>query len=414
MSNIIFCFGATTILSLILILSSATTTTSYYHYLDTPAIVFAQEEEDKEDKEEEEEQEGGEDKDSKDEEDEDKEDKEEDSKDEDKEEEGEGEQNETTTESQITQNELNELIAMNSQQPQQQLPPQPTAAAEKPIMNLTGDHVLNYSSSPPQQPVVNTPIEESGIVLEPPVVNGKPFNATCNCFTTTNIPAPTPPPIPNPPPTPAPIELIPVTTSNIKNSQSLGQVIDPAYTGYYTIANLLDNTIDEYSFWSQAGPSSFYIQLDNILDNYQVCAAELTVNKPNNTPYLLDIGVSKNYSGVIDQTTEQIQFDKCVKNLDEILMTFDSPQNSYISVAEMKLFGKKITDTPPSPPTPTPPPTPPQPAPYHNNNATKINIENSTAEIDIKNSTVTFKFDPQSAQATNYNVITIPNTEVVN
>jgi chemotaxis protein histidine kinase CheA len=439
MSNILFYFGAT-ILSLILIMTSATPTyyhdkiqnaTLPYYHLDIPTTtiftnVFAQEDEEEDKEEEEKEDSKDKDKEEKDNEEQQEEEEKEDSKDKEEEEEKEEEQNETTTttESQITQTELNELIANNIQQ-----------QLDQPILNLTNDHILNYTAAATtttvqeeeQQPQLVEEVESNIVLQEPPTIPtiGKPFNATCNCFATNVPPTPTPTP---PPPQPEPqIELIPVTSANIDNAQSNGQITDPAYTGFYTVSNLLDNKIDEYSFWSQAGQSSFYIELDNILDNYQVCSAELTVNKPKNIPYLLDIGVSKNYTGVIDQTTEKIPFDKCVKNMDEILMIFDSPQGSYISIGEMKLFGKKIvvegggggggSDSSPQPQQPQQPdPTipQPQPAPYHqNNNATKINIENSTAEVDIKNSTITFKFDPQSAQATNYNVITIPNTEVV-
>ncbi|MDF2736338.1 MAG: hypothetical protein K0S93_194, partial [Nitrososphaeraceae archaeon] len=175
-----------------------------------------------------------------------------------------------------------------------------------------------------------------------------------------------------------------------------GEVIDPTYTNYYTVSNLLDTIINDKSFWSQAGKSSFYIKLDNALDNYQVCSAELNVYQPKSTPYLLDIGVSQNYTGVLDQTTEKIQFDKCVKNMDEIYMIFDNPSGSYVSISEISLFGSKLGETTPTtiiPPTlePTITPTPQQP---QTENATKINIQDSNAEIDIKNSTITFKFDP--------------------
>jgi hypothetical protein len=225
------------------------------------------------------------------------------------------------------------------------------------------------------------------------------FNATCKCMTTSLGTKPT---------TPTPQQpsgnQIPVTSANIIDSKSLGQVLDTNYTGFYTVSNLLDNKIDDTSFWSQAGKSSFYIKLDNILDQYQVCSAELNIHKPTNTPFLLDIGVTKDYTGVIDQTTEKIQFDKCVKNMDEILMTFDNPTNSFISIGEISLFGSKLDTTEAAnPPTSNIQPIlnqqqqqPPR-LEQQTENANKINIEDSKAEISIKNSTVTFKFDPMTA-----------------
>jgi hypothetical protein len=251
---------------------------------------------------------------------------------------------------------------------------------QEPIVNLTGDQILNPI------PVVDDAIETTTIAE--PIIKEE-FNATCKCMTTSLGTKPTTPQQPS--------NQIPVTSANIVDSKSLGQVLDANYTGFYTVSNLLDNKIDDVSFWSQAGKSSFYIKLDNILDQYQVCSAELSVHKPTNAPFLLDIGVTKDYTGVIDQTTEKIQFDKCVKNMDEILMTIENPPNTYISISEIKLFGSKLgtTATPLSPPQTA---TIPQPTlEPKTEEANKINIQDSIAEISIKNSTVTFKFDPMTA-----------------
>jgi hypothetical protein len=435
MSNIkpIFYFG-TIILSLIFVTTSSTTSNyfydpkpqtlpffEWYYLIYQPQHAYAQEEDKEEEEKEEEEKEDEKDKDSKDEDDGKDDEKDKDDEEQKDKDESEGaavpttaaeeELNNTTSPEQvqeIVQNELDGLMFMNNSATEEA----PTQE-QQPIMNLTGDHILN-------------PIPIETTTSQPTIAEQEEqqqFNATCNCTiitsskqhpttTATTTTTTTPPP---PLQEEQPEQQIPITNTNIKSSKSFGQIVNPDYTGFYTVSNLLDNTVNDISFWSQAGKSSFYVELDSIMDNYQVCSAELNVYNPKGTPYLLDIGVSKNYTGVIDQTTEKIQFDKCVKNMDELLMIFDLPDKSFISIAEMKLFGKKIgTDTPPSPtPNPDPTPTPPpQPGPYHN--ATKINIQNSTAEIDIKNSTVTFKFDPHSAQATNYNVITLPNTEVVN
>jgi hypothetical protein len=292
--------------------------------------------------------------------------------------------------------------------------PNITAVPEQaplPVINVTvNPQIINLT-----QPVANTPQIISTPQAQPPL---EQFNATCSCFTTTDNKPPTQSIIPqqqqeaataSPP---QPLQQIPISNVNIKEFVSSGQITDPAYTNYYTVPNLFDNVVDDKSYWSQAGKSNFHIQFDTILDNYQVCSMELSVYNPKNTPYLLDIGLPQTYSGIIDQMNEKIQFDNCVKNMDEILMVFDNPPGSYLSVAELKLFGKKLGDEPT--PTPTPQPNNPQPQPNPQPSAPyKIDIKDSTAEVDIKNSTITFKFDKESAQATDYNVITIPNAQVV-
>ena len=98
--------------------------------------------------------------------------------------------------------------------------------------------------------------------------------------------------------------------------------------------------------------------------------------------------------------------------MDQILMIFNSGNlvsNDFVSIGEIKLFGSKLgAEGAVEPPSTQ---LPPQGGPYKN--ATKINIANSEAQIDIKNSTIILKFDPDAAQATNYNVITIPDAKVI-
>src|SRR5215212_116179 len=210
-----------------------------------------------------------------------------------------------------------------------------TPSAES-IVNLTGNHILNPTTTTAQSLV--TDIEPA----QPINNNNKEFNATCKCMTATSseegvVSTPTQPEQQQP---------IPVTSADIQGSKSFGEVTDPKYTNYYTVSNLLDTIINDKSFWSQAGKSSFYIKLDGTLDQYQVCSMELDVYQPKSTPFLLDIGVSQNYSGVLDQPNKQIVFDKCVKNMDEILMVFDAPSNSFTSLSEIKLFGSKLGTEP--------------------------------------------------------------------
>ena len=78
-------------------------------------------------------------------------------------------------------------------------------------------------------------------------------------------------------------------------------------------------------------------------------------------------------------------------------MIFDNAPSEFISLAELKLFGKKIVA-----PTPGLPLIPPSletnnilpPVASTVEEATKINIEDITAEINNRNSTIAFKFDP--------------------
>src|SRR5215212_247158 len=215
-----------------------------------------------------------------------------------------------------------------------------TPSAES-IVNLTGNHILNPTTTTAQSLV--TDIEPA----QPVINNNKEFNATCKCMTATSeevavvAPATT-----ATQPAEQQQQPIQVTSADIQDSKSFGEVTDPKYTNYYTVSNLLDTIINDKSFWSQAGKSSFYIKLDGTLDQYQVCSMELDVYQPKSTPFLLDIGVSQNYSGVLDQPNKRIQFEKCVKNMDEILMIFDAPSNSFVSLSEIKLFGSKLGTEP--------------------------------------------------------------------
>jgi hypothetical protein len=352
-SSTLIILGAT-ILSLILVTGSV--------------YAFAQQEEDeeKEEDEKEEKEESEESEESKEEE------SEESSKDDDS---SSNEETSSSTEDEQKEEESTETPIPNTTAvPEIIIPPQ----QQEPIVNLTGDQILN-----------TIPVTETTTIAEPI----KEFNATCKCMTTSAATKPTT--------TSQQLgsnnNQIPVTSANIVDSKSLGQVIDANYTGFYTVSNLLDNKIDDISFWSQAGKSSFYIKLDNILDQYQVCSAELNVHKPTNAPFLLDIGVTKDYTGVIDQTTEKIQFDKCVKNMDEILVSIENPANTYISIAELKLFGSKLGAATITTPQQTTIPQPTLEPQTPTENANKINIQDSIAEIAIKNSTVTFKFDPMTA-----------------
>jgi len=362
----IFIFGAT-ILGLIFILATTAFPTSPFLYSTAAVVVFAAEDEEEEVEE---------------------------SKDGDKEE---GEES-SSSKDEEEEEEEEDKSSSNKDEEEEKEEPEAAAPSTEPIENLTGDQqVLNPTTTAqslvtdiePAQPVINN--------------NNKEFNATCKCMTSTPSEEEEAPTTATTQPEQQQQQPIPVTSADIQDSKSFGEVTDPKYTNYYTVSNLLDTIINDKSFWSQAGKSSFYIKLDGTLDQYQVCSMELDVYQPKSTPFLLDIGVSQNYSGVLDQPNKRIVFDKCVKNMDEILMVFDAPSNSFISLSEIKLFGSKLgtesitTTGPPilqqQPPLSLLPPS----TTTTTENATKINIKDSIAEIDIQDSTITFKFDPLTA-----------------
>lgn len=258
------------------------------------------------------------------------------------------------TEQQVKEELNNILIAGNWTNPNK---------TEQPVFNLTNDQIR----------------------LDP----------SCNC---TNPPSIEPPNQSVMPPTVSPppqgLQQIIINPGSVKSLDSWGEIKDPGYTGFYTVKNTIDNKVDEISFWSQYGKSGFNIELyPEALQNYQVCHAEVVVHNPKTTSATLTINGNNNYTGILDNTTEKIDFNTCMKNVENIGMSFDSDKK-YTSIGELKLYGKLVNQ--------------PIPQPIPQGNTTKIEIKDSNAIIDIINSTVTFKFDPHSAQATNYNVITIP------
>lgn len=223
------------------------------------------------------------------------------------------------------------------------------------------------------------------------------LDPSCNC---TNPPIEPPNQNVMPPNTTAPptgLQQIIINPASIKNIESWGTIKDHAYTNFYNVKNTIDNKVDEYSFWSQYDKSGFNIELHpQALKDFEVCSAEIVVHNPKSVQSTLTIDGLYNYTGILDNTTEKVDFDSCHKNVKQLTMSFDGADKKYTSIAELKLFGKLL-----NPPT-IPPIVDPQ------NPKQKIEIKNSNAEISIINSTVTFKFDPESGQATNYNVITIP------
>ena len=345
----------------------------------------------------------------------------------DDEEEGKEEEEETEEESKDEDEE--QESGSEEEQPEQPEAEEPTAEEQTNTSVVTNETIQETAqqiiekelalagiTSPNETPPVSTPPPEETISPPPlPVANEMQFDATCNCTTmkpTQPVMQPVSPQQPN-----NVIQQIPLTAANILSQKSLGKVIDPIYTSYYTVANLFDSKTDDTSFWSQAGNSGFSIRLDGTLNDYQVCSMELNnIPNPKNVPFILDVGTSKNYTGILNQANQRIQFDSCINNMDQIVMIFNkgNPQSEdFISIGEIKLFGSKLGAVPVAAASPTSTTIPPsqQQQPYKN--ATKVNISNADAQIDIKNSTITFKFDPSAAQATGYSVITIPDTKVI-
>jgi hypothetical protein len=251
-------------------------------------------------------------------------------------------------------NTLNELL-------NPQLPPL--------LANLTNDHSTNIT--PPNE---------------------------CNC----TVVKPQPEPIPETaPPAQPPTGLEQIILSNriIDYKVLGGEITDPIYTKYFGLKNAFDNIINSTSYWSQSGKVGFTVILDRPLSEYEVCSASIDVYKPRNVPFTLKIGSAPDYQGVLDSLSKNIVLDNCIKNVDSITMYFDSGRD-FTSLAELKLFGKRLLGTPTITPPPTilQPTTPPTLEPtQESSNNNKIDIRDSTAEIDIKNSTVTFKFDPLTA-----------------
>lgn len=291
------------------------------------------------------------------------------------------------TEEQQVKEQLNDiLIAGNWTNPNN---PPPEPEQQEPIFNLTNDHTTNQKPQEPRFKNLTNYYHQT--LLDP----------SCNC-TNPQIEPPNQsvlPPTVSPPP--QGLQQIIINPGSVKSLDSWGEIKDPRYTGFYTVKNTIDNKVDENSFWSQYGKSGFNIELyPEALQNYEVCHAEVVVHNPKGAQSTLTINSNQNYTGILDNTTEKVDFNTCMKNVDEIGMSFDAPKK-YTSIGELKLFGKLVNQPPPVP-------QPQQPVPGTEGNTTKIEIKNSNAIIDIINSTVTFKFDPHSAQATNYNVITIP------
>jgi hypothetical protein len=245
-------------------------------------------------------------------------------------------------------NTLNELL-------NPQLPPL--------LANLTNDHITN--AAPPND---------------------------CNC---TVVQPPTPTPTP---PVVTGLEQIILSNRIIDYKVLGGSITDPRYTTHFGLKNAFDNIINNTSYWSQSGKVGFTITLDRPLSEYEVCSASIDVYKARNIPFTLKIGTAPDYNGVLDSLSKNIVLDKCITNVNSVSMYFDSGKD-FTSLAEIKLFGKRLANL--SPPVQTPVlPSLPENMPVLEPNTSagqKIEIKDSTAEINIKNSTVTFKFDPLTA-----------------
>jgi hypothetical protein len=213
---------------------------------------------------------------------------------------------------------------------------------------------------------------DTTIPIEPPIVN------------TTEPTTPPPPPS-------GEIQQITIPDNKIKDFVSTGEIVNQDYTTFYNATNVIDN--NKLTFWSQYGKQTgFVINLvADTLKKYEVCNVEIFVHNPKQQPYVLTIG-PKSVNGILDSAVEKFNFsDNCVKNVNKIAMSFNSPDR-YTSLSEIELFGKDLTYVPPPPPTDKPP------VIIDGENATKIEINNSNVDVQIKNSTVGFKFGEHEFQ----------------
>src|SRR5215218_6412651 len=274
------------------LLTAATTTTI------TPSLnlnyVFAQDEEEEEEKEED--------------------------KDEEKEEEEEEEEEEEAEEEPQSESQSNEELT------------ETVSALQENMSQLFIDPYAQTPSvvaepEPTQQPIINNQTIDPMIVNNTSSIPAPSAAATttinCNCTSP-------PPTIPTPQPSQPQeqqqpnLEHIVIDPNNIADTKSTGEITDLAYTGEYVVKNVVDNVIDETSFWSQEGDNSgFSISLVNPLYEYEVCSVEIDSKDPENVPFTLDLGIdNKVYTGVLDSETKKVELDKCVKNVNIISMTF--------------------------------------------------------------------------------------------
>jgi hypothetical protein len=241
-----------------------------------------------------------------------------------------------------------------------------------------------------QQPIPESAITTIETPPPPPPSPPQTEEDPCNC---TNITSPT-----SFIPTIQPMELEQIVLKdNIEKYEANGGITDPKYTGFYNVPKAFDNTINNYSYWSQESDSSFTVDLKRPLENYDVCSVEVDTFKPENVPFEItlghDISDMKTFNGTLDREAKQIVLDSCIQNIDQISMIFDSNEK-FTSIAELKLFGKKLYDLEP----PQQEPTTDQ---SQQGNITRIDIVNSKAEINIKDSTIDFKFDPNTSKFVN-------------
>lgn len=228
-------------------------------------------------------------------------------------------------------------------------------------------------------------------------------------------------------------QIIIGNTGMIDKFKSVGDYEGENYTKIYTPVNVVDNLINDYSFWGQFGKSSFTIELKEKLEN-PVCSVEINTYNPKNTPFELQFN-DKIFQGVLDKQVIPMTFENCVEGVDSMSMRFDA-DGKWTVLSEVKLFSNEEVDIPPVecdkgyhmengvcvPDVIDPPPTP-EPV---DSNATNINIIDSNATLNIINSTIKLQLESvkielenqtevhdNSTNNTNNQTLPISNIEVV-
>lgn len=199
-----------------------------------------------------------------------------------------------------------------------------------------------------------------------------------------------------------------VTKDNIKSIDSFGdyEAINPEYTNFYNASNLFDGKQNSYSFFSEYGPAGIDLELNNPLEK-PVCSVEIGVFNPQNTAFEFKLN-DKTLTGFLSGAVIEGNFDTCVKDLKTIEMDFAGVNatgaKKWTTLSEVKLFtNDTIIIEPPIcgpgthldpttgqcvPDVINPPPT--------QGNVTHVNIINTTATMNVTDSTLIISIDESS------------------
>ena len=204
-----------------------------------------------------------------------------------------------------------------------------------------------------------------------------------------------------------------ITKDNIKSLDSYGdyEKINPEYTNFYNASNLFDGKQNSYSFFSEYGPSGFDLELENPLEK-PVCGIEIGVYNPQNTKFDFKLN-DVTLNGTFSAATVTGDLDPCVEDLETIEMDFAGVNatgfKKWTSLSEVKLFSNETIDIEPpvcgdgthyDPVTKQCVPDIIEPPPVQGN-VTMVNIANTTAYMNMTDSTLIINLDEESEITTN-------------